>query len=326
MREAFRDRYGPPDVVRLRDVPVPVPGEGEVLVQVRAASVNRADLDGLTPKPSFLRLFLGLRAPRNHAMGGDVAGVVSSVGAGVVRFKPGDEVFGDMFAHGNGAFAEYVAAPERAFEPMPAGMTFDEAATLPHSAVLALQAMHLSKGRAVQPGDKVLIVGASGNVGPFAVQIAKSMGAEVTGLASGPKLDLVRSLGTDHVLDYTAVNPLRTGERYDWIVDMDSYVSIFRVRRLLRPGGAYVTLGGGNATIFTGLVVGPLMSLFSSNWTGLMLWWKPWNPADVAALKDLIAAGKLKPAIDRRFPLSEIVQALRYVDDGHASGKVVITF
>ena len=250
----------------------------------------------------------------------------SRLARGLPGFKPGDEVFGDLFVHSDGAFAEYVRAPEKAFERMPPGMSFEEASTLPHSAVLALQAMRLRKGRTVQPGDKVLIVGASGNVGPFAVQIAKSMGAEVTGLASSAKLDMVRSLGADHVLDYTAVNPLRTGERYDWIVDMDSHVSIFRVRRALKPGGAYVTLGGGNWTIFTGLVAGPLMSLFSDKWTGLLLWWKPWHVPDVAALNELIAAGKLKPVIDRRYPLAEIVAALRYVDERRGAGKVVITF
>jgi NADPH:quinone reductase-like Zn-dependent oxidoreductase len=325
MKEAFHDRYGPPEVVQLREVPVPVPGEGEVLVRVRAASVNRADLDGLKPKPSFLRLFMGLRAPRDQAVGSDVAGVVEAVGAGVTRFKPGDEVMGDLFGDGISGFADYVCTREKDLEPMPSGMSFDEASTLPHSAVLALQAMRLRNGRTVQPGDRVLIVGASGNVGPFAVQIAKSMGAEVTGLASTAKLDLVRSLGADHVLDYTAVKVLRSGERYDWIVDVDSYLPIIRVRRILRPGGAYVTLGGTTRTIFTGLVVGPLMSLFSDKWTGLLLWWKPWHPPDVAALKELIAAGKLKPVIDRSYPLSEIVQALRHVDEGHARGKVVIT-
>jgi NADPH:quinone reductase-like Zn-dependent oxidoreductase len=325
MKAAFRDRYGTPDVVQLRDVAVPVPAEGEVVVRVAAASVNRADLDGLTPKPSFVRLFMGMRAPRNHHIGGDVAGVVESVGAGVTRFKPGDEVFGDMFAHGNIGFAEYVCAPEKAFEPMPADMSFEEAATLPHSAVLALQALRLRKGRTVKPGDEVLIVGASGNVGPFAVQIAKAMGAEVTGVASTAKLDMVGSLGADEVLDCTKVNPIRTGERYDWIVDMDSYLPITRVRRALKPKGVYVTLGGTNRTIFTGLVVGPLVSLFSDKWTGLMLWWRPWHPPDVNALKELIAAGKLKPVIDRRYPLSEIVEALRYVDEGRARGKVVIS-
>jgi NADPH:quinone reductase-like Zn-dependent oxidoreductase len=325
VKAAVQERYGSPDVVELRDLEVPSPSDGEVLVRVVAASVNRADLDGLTPKPSFVRLFLGLRAPRNHGIGGDVAGVIESVGPGVTRFKPGDKIFGDLYTQGQSAFAEYVSAPEKFFEPMPPGMSFEEAATLPHSAILALQALRLRKGRTVQPGDKVLIVGASGNVGPFAVQIAKSMGAEITGMASTAKLDMVRALGADHVLDFTKVNVTRAGERYDWIVDMDSYLSIIRVRSVLKPGGAYVTLGGGNWTIFTGLVVGPLMSLFSNKWTGLMLWWKPWHPPDVVALKELIAAGKLKPVIDRRFPLSEIVEALRYVDEGRARGKVVVS-
>jgi NADPH:quinone reductase-like Zn-dependent oxidoreductase len=325
VRAAIRERYGTPDVVELRDRDVPVPAEGEVLVRVVAASVNRADLDGLTPKPSFVRLFLGLRAPRNHGIGGDVAGVVESVGAGVTRFKPGEEVFGDLYTQAQSGFAEYVSAPQKFFEPIPPGMSFEEAATLPHSAILALQALRTRKGRTVQPGNRVLIVGASGNVGPFAVQIAKSMGAEVTGLASTAKLDMVRALGADHVLDYTKVDPLRSGERYDWIVDMDSYLPITRVRRALKPNGAYMTLGGGNRTIFTGLVVGPFMSLFSNKWTGLMLWWKPWHPPDVATLKELIAAGKLKAVIDRSYPLSQIVEALRYVDEGEARGKVVIT-
>jgi len=313
-------------VVRLEDLDVPVPAEGEVLVQVRAASVNRADLDGLTPKPGFVRLFMGMRAPRHHRIGGDIAGVVESVGAGVTRFKPGDEVFGDMFAYGTTGFAEYVCAPEKAFEPMPPGMSFEEAATLPHSAILALQAMRLRKGRTVKPGDRVLIVGASGNVGPFAVQIAKAMGAQVTGVASTDKLDMVRSLGADHVLDYSKVNPTRTGERYDWIVDMDSYLSIVGVRRALKRGGAYVTLGGSTGTILLALVAGPLISLFSDKWTGLLLWWKPFHPPDVERLKELIAAEQLMPVIDRRYPLTDVVAALRHVDEGRARGKVVITF
>ena len=313
-------------MVRLEDLDVPVPAVGEVLVRVRAASVNRADLDGLTPKPGFVRLFMGIRAPRNHRIGGDIAGVVESVGAEVHRFEPGDEVFGDMFAYGNTGFAEYVCASEKAFEPLPPGLSIEEAATLPHSAILALQAMRLRKGRSVKPGNRVLVVGASGNVGPFAVQIAKAMGAEVTGVASTDKLDMVRSLGADHVLDYSKVNPTRTGERYDWIVDMDSYLSLFGVRRALKPGGAYVTLGGSTRTILLALVVGPLISLFSDKWTGLLIWWKPWHPPDIERLKELIVAGQLTPVIDRRFPLSEVVAALRHVDEGRARGKVIITF
>jgi NADPH:quinone reductase-like Zn-dependent oxidoreductase len=231
-----------------------------------------------------------------------------------------------MFAYGTTGFAEHVCAPEKAFEPMPPSLSFEEAAALPHSAILALQAMRLRKGRTIKPGDRVLIVGASGNVGPFAVQIAKAMGARVTGVASTAKLDLVRSLGADDVLDYSKVNPTRTGERYDWIVDMDSYLSLFGARRALKPGGAYVTLGGGTRTILVALVVGPLISLFSDTWAGLMLWWKPFHPPDVERLTELVAAGQLKPVIDRRCPLTEIVEALRHVDEGRARGKVIITF
>ena len=324
MKAAIRERYGSPDVVEVRDVDRPTPADDQVLVRVRAASVNRADLDFLGPRPGFARLFVGLRAPRNPRMGLDVAGVVESVGATVTRFRPGDEVFADLFAFGQGAFAEYVCAPERAFESMPTGMTFEEAATLPHSAILAVQGLRLRNGRTIRPGDKVLIDGASGNVGPFAVQIAKSMGAEVTGVCSTAKIDFVRSLGADHVLDYTQVDYTTTGERYDWILDTDSHHSIRRVRRALRPNGVYVTLGGTAIPILQAMIVGPLISIASDRWSGLLLWWKPFNPADVATLKELIAAGKLKPVIDRRFPLSEIVEALRYVDDGRAKGKVVI--
>jgi NADPH:quinone reductase-like Zn-dependent oxidoreductase len=326
MKAALQHRYGKPDgAVTVADVDRPVPADDQVLVRVHAASVNRADLDALGPKPGFIRPFIGMRAPRNTRVGIDVAGVVESVGPGVTRFKPGDQVFADLFAFGGGAFAEYACAREKAFQPIPTGMTLEEAATLPHSAVLAVQGLRLRNGRTPKPGDRVLIDGASGNVGPFAVQIAKSMGAEVTGVASTEKLDLVRSLGADHVIDYTKVDYTKTGERYDWIVDTDSHHSIFSIWRALKPGGAYVTLGGASATILTGTVVGPLMSLFSDKWTGLMLWWKPFNQADVATVTDLIAAGKVKPVIDRRYPLAQVVDALRWVDDGHARGKVIVT-
>jgi NADPH:quinone reductase-like Zn-dependent oxidoreductase len=325
MKAAVQDRYGTPDVVRLTDVERPVPSPDQVLVRVRAASVNRADLDGLGPRPGFIRPFLGLRAPRNPRMGVDMAGVVESVGANATRFKPGDEVFGDMFAGGQGSFAEYVSAKEKALQTMPAGMTFEEASTLPHSAILAIQGLRLRNGRTPQPGDKVLIDGASGNVGPFAVQIAKAMGAEVTGVCSTEKMDFVRSLGVDHVLDYTTVDYTKAGERYDWIVDTDSHHSILSVRRALRPNGVYVTLGGTSFPIFAGLMFGSVVSRFSDRWTGLMLWWKPFKAEDVETLKELIATGKVKPIIDRTFPLSEIVDALRWVDDGRARGKVVVT-
>jgi NADPH:quinone reductase-like Zn-dependent oxidoreductase len=325
MKAAYTERYGPPEVVEIRDVERPTPSADQVLVRVRAASVNRADLDGLKPKPGFVRLFMGLRAPRNHEVGIDAAGVVEAVGPAVTRFTPGAEVMTDLFAAGRfGAFAEYVCAREKAFEPIPAGMSFEEAATLPHSAVLALQGMRLRDGRTFRPGDTVLIDGASGNVGPFAVQIAKSMGAEVTGVASGDKLDFVRSLGADHAIDYETVDYTKAGERYDWIVAVDAHYPIRAVRRALKPKGVYLTMGGDTGTIFAAMG-GSLMSRFGDKWSGLMLWWKPMHRPDIETLKELIAAGKLKPVIDRRYPLSQIVDALRWVEDGHARGKVIIT-
>jgi NADPH:quinone reductase-like Zn-dependent oxidoreductase len=324
MKAAVAERYGSPDVVELREIETPAPSGDQVLVLVRAASVNRADLDGLEPRPSFVRPFIGLRAPRNTRIGIDVAGVVESVGPDVTRFRPGDEVFADLFSFGAGAFAEYVCAAERAFLPIPVGLSFEDAATLPHSAVLALQGLRLRKGRTIGPGDKVLIVGASGNVGPFAVQIAKSMGAEVTGVCSTAKMDLVRSLGADRVIDYTEEDFTRTGDRYHWILDTDSHQSILAVRRALRPKGVYVTLGGTSSPILQAMLLGPLLSLVGDRYQGLMLWWKPFNPGDIATMAELIATGKVKPVIDRRYPLTEVVEALRRVYDGHARGKVVI--
>lgn len=325
MKAAIRDRYGPPEVVEIRDVERPVPTADEVLVHVRAASVNRADLDGLYPRWQFVRLWAGVRNPRNPRLGLDVAGVVESIGPDVTQFKPGDEVFGDLFNFGTGAFAEYVSAPEKAFALIPAGKSFEVAATLPHSAVLALQGLRLRGGRTAGAGERVLIVGASGNVGPFAVQIAKSRGAHVTGVASAEKHDFVRSLGADNVIDYRTIDPAKTGERFDWIVDVDAHDSILHWRQALSPKGVYVAMGGSGAWLLKSIIQGPAVSLATGKRMGVMLWWKPFNPEDVEALNVLIASGKVKPIIDQRFPLSEVVQALRYVDDGRAKGKVVIT-
>jgi NADPH:quinone reductase-like Zn-dependent oxidoreductase len=329
MKAAYLGRYGPPEVVEIRDIEKPAPSGDQVLVRVKAASVNRADLDGMKPKPGFVRLFMGLRAPRSHGVGVDAAGVVEAIGPDAKRFTIGDAVMVDMFATGGlvggGAFAEYVCAREKAFQTIPDGMSLEEASTLPHSAVLALQGLRRRDGRTIKPGDQVLIDGASGNVGPFAVQIAKAMGAEVTGTASASKLDFVRSLGADHVLDYRAVDFTRSKERYDWIVAVDSHHSILRVGRALKPNGVYATLGGDTGSIFSSLLASLVLSRFGSRWRGLMLWWKPMHPPDVDRLKELIAAGKLRPVIDRRYPLEQVVQALRYVEDGHPRGKVIIT-
>ena len=238
MRAAVRDRYGSPDVVEVRDMPDPEPGRADVLVRVTVASVNRADLDGLYPRWPILRLFYGLRRPRHPWLGLDAAGVVERVGADVTRFRPGDRVFADLYNHGQKAFAELVAAPEKAWLPIPGGMDDETAATLPHSAVLAVQGLHY-RGATPGPGDHVLIDGASGNVGPFAVQVAKALGAEVTGTASPSKLEFVRGLGADHVIDYTTTDYTRGGARYDWILDVDSHHSILQARRALRKGGVY---------------------------------------------------------------------------------------
>jgi len=324
MKAALRERYGSVDVVELRDIEKPQPADDQVLVRVRAASVNRGDLDGLTPRPQFVRLFIGLRAPRQPRIGLDAAGEVEAVGPGVTRFKAGDRVFGDMFSFGAGSFAEYVCAPERAFLPIPSGMTFEVAATLPHSANLGVQGLRLRNGRTIKAGDRVLVDGASGNVGPFAVQIAKAAGAEVTGVARAEKLDFVRSLGADHVIDYTATDYTRAGQRYDWIVDTDSHHSLLAVRRALVPGGVYVTLGGTSWPILGSILAAPFISRAVGRRMGLLLWWKPFNPPDIQRVTDLIAEGAVRPAIDRRYPLDQVVDALRWVDEGHARGKVLV--
>jgi NADPH:quinone reductase-like Zn-dependent oxidoreductase len=324
MKAARIDRYGSPDDVRIEEVETPVPADDQVLVRVRVASVNRADLDGIQPRPQFVRLFIGLRRPRNQKVGLDVAGVVEAVGPDVTKLKPGDRVFADLYPHGGGAFAEYVCATERAFLPIPEGLSFEDAATLPHAANLAVQGLRRRDGRTPGPGARLMVSGASGNVGPFAVQIAKHLGAEVTGVARTEKLDFVRSLGADHVIDYTSTDITKTGERYDWIVDTDSHHSMLSMRRVLRPGGAYITLGGTGLRILDGVTVGPMMSLVGSRWFGLMLWWKPFNEPDIATVTGLIAEGKVTPRIDRSYPLDQVVDALKWVDEGHAKGKVLV--
>ena len=324
MRAAVRYRYGSVEHVRLEELDVPVPGEGEVLVRVHAASINRADLDYIGPRPQFIRAFVGLRKPRNPRLGTDVAGVVEALGPGATRFAVGDRVFGDLLPYRMGSFAEYVTVPEKGLLPSPDGIDVDTAACLPHAAVLALQGLRTRSGRTVKPGDRVLVDGASGNVGPFAVQLAKHMGAEVTGSASASKLDFVRSLGADHVFDYREVDFTRQPERYDWIIASDSHHPILSARKALWPNGQYATLGGGTVDILEGMVLGPVASRAGTRWSGIMLWWKPFHEPDVKTLTDLVLAGSLTPAIDSVYPLDGVVEALTKVDERRASGKVLI--
>jgi NADPH:quinone reductase-like Zn-dependent oxidoreductase len=329
MRQAVQDRYGPPrEVVRVREVSKPVPSGDQVLVRVVAASVNRGDIDGIRPRWAFVRLFFGLRAPRNPRLGIDVAGVVEAVGPESTRFKPGDRVFADLFSHGAGTFAEYVCASQEAFEAIPDGMPFEDASTLPHSAVLALQGLRTGDGRGghrtPKPGDEVLVVGASGNVGPFAVQVAKAMGARVTGVASGPKLDFVRSLGADDVVDYRTTDYTRLPRRFDWIVDVDAHHSLLRWRSALKPGGVYTAMGGSAAWMLQTALLGLPVGRARGRRMGLLVAWKPFHRPDVERLKQLYAAGAVRPHVLQRFSLDDIVEAIAVVDEGRATGKVVV--
>jgi NADPH:quinone reductase-like Zn-dependent oxidoreductase len=322
MKAIVRSCYGPPAVLELRDVAIPTIGDGDVLVRVRASSLNMGDVDYLRGRPFFARLGTGLRKPRNPILGLDVAGEIESVGRAVTRFVPGERVFTDMTDHGFGAFAEYVAVPETALARIPASMSFAEAATIPQSAILALQG--LRGGRPVEPGHKVLINGASGNVGPFAVQIAKAWGAEVTGVCRTAKMDLVRSVGADHVIDYTAEDFTASGERYDRILDVAGKHSIMTCRRALRPGGTYIWIGGTTGTLLQALLLGPMVSLLERRTMGITWWWKPFKLEDVAVLAGLIETGGLRPIIDRSYPLSGVPDAIRYLESGQARGKIVI--
>ncbi len=306
----------------LEEVPTPVPGDGDVLVRVRASSVNRADFEALTGTPRVYRAFMGVRRPRNPFLGEDAAGDVETVGAAVTRFKPGDRVFADLLYHGNAAFAEYVCAPEKAWRRIPDGIDFESAATLPASAVLAYQGLGRRDG--VRAGQKVLIIGASGAVGLFAVQLAKVAGAEVTAVCSASKFDLVRSVGADQVVDYRREDYTRIGRRYDRIVDALATRSVLSVRRLLAPGGVYRAHGARSSVgILQVGFVGPALSVGRNRSMGLVIG-RPNDEADMAAVGELVRAGTLRPIIDRRYMLADVPDALRYFASGQARGKLVI--
>jgi NADPH:quinone reductase-like Zn-dependent oxidoreductase len=324
---AMRDRWGGPEVMELREVETPVPTGDQVLVRVQAASVNRADLDWMLPKFGWVgRLIFGLRRPRRHTLGIDVAGTVEALGPDVQRFKPGDRVFADVILQGMAAFAEYVCVPERAFQLIPDDLPFDEAATLPHSALLAIMGLKAYWGQELRAGDSVMIVGASGNVGPFAVQIAKARGLRVSGVCRSEKVDFVRSLGADDVIDYTTTDYTKSGP-YDRIIDVDAHRSIFGYRKALKPHGVYISMGGNGICILSYVAAALTFSLGrGGKHLGLMPGWRPFHADDVAILRELVLQGAIKPHIDRRYPLSEIVAALRDVHEGRNKGKVVITF
>jgi NADPH:quinone reductase-like Zn-dependent oxidoreductase len=312
-------KYGPPGVLGLKEVAKPTPRDDEVLIKVQAVSVNRSDWEGLRGKPLYARIG-GLLKPRRQILGSDVAGRVEMAGRNVRRFQAGDEVFGDILPR-LGGFAEYVRARESALALKPASMTFEEAAAIPQAAVIALQAIR-DKGR-VQPGQKVLINGAGGGAGTFAVQLAKLYGAEVTAVDNTGKLDFMSSLGADHVIDHTREDFTKNGRQYDLILDVVAHRSVFAYKRALRSNGSYFLAGGSVATMLQILLLGPWIRGTTGKKIRILAV-QP-NTEDVDFMKELIEAGKVTPVIDRTYPLSEVPDAIGYVGEGHAKGKVVIT-
>jgi NADPH:quinone reductase-like Zn-dependent oxidoreductase len=319
MKAIVRHTYGSPDVFRLEEVPKPAAGETDVLVRVHAASANAGDWHLMRGTPFPFRLVAGLLKPRHTIIGTDVAGRVESVGRRVTQFKPGDEVFGELSRSGFGGYAEYVVAPETALALKPSTASFEEAAATPTSGLTALQG--LRKGK-IQTGQRVLIHGAAGGVGTFAVQVAKSFGTEVTAVCGPGSVDVVRSIGADHVLDYTRDDFAQVGERYDMILAVNGDRSIWDYRRALSRNGSYVMSGGSNRQLLHALLYGPLLSLGNQKFGNLLT--RP-SQGDLLFLKDLIETGKVKPVIDRRYALGDVPKAIRYVEEGHSRGKVVIT-
>ncbi|TKJ25831.1 MAG: alcohol dehydrogenase [Promethearchaeota archaeon Loki_b31] len=318
MKAIVCTKYGPPDVLQLKEVDKPTPKDNEVLVKVHAASLNAADLDYLRGRP-MVRIG-GLRKPRYKILGSDIAGRVEAVGRNVKQFQPGDDIFVDLSVCGFGAFAEYVCVPEKPLALKSASMTFEEAATLPQAAILALQGLR-DKSQ-IQPGQKVLINGAGGGVGTFAVQIAKLFGAEVTGVDSTEKLDMVRSIGADQVIDYTQEDFTKSGQRYDLILDVVVSRSISDYKRALNPKGVLRMVGGSMARVFKAMFLG---SLISRSKKMSIVMWKPNKKEDLVFLTELFEAGKIVPIIDRCYPLGEVAEAFRYLEEGHHQGKLVIT-
>jgi len=314
-------QYGSPDVLKFEEVQKPVPNDDEVLIKVHAAAANAGDWHLMRADPFMIRLMYGLQKPKHEILGTDVAGCVEAIGKNVTQFQPGDEIFGDMSSSGFGAFAEYVCAPENKIALKPNNITFENAAAIPSAAGTALQALR-DKGQ-IQSGQKVLINGASGGVGTFAVQIAKAFGAEVTAVCSTGNMEMVRSIGADHVIDYTKEDFTKNGKQYDLILAANGYHPISDYKRALTPTGIYVMTGGSTAQMFQAMTMGPWISITSGKKMGNMMA-KP-NQKDLVFLQELLETEKVVPVIDRRYPLNEVPDAIRYLEEGHAKGKVVIT-
>jgi NADPH:quinone reductase-like Zn-dependent oxidoreductase len=322
MKAAIRDRFGSPDVVELREIEKPTPGDDEVLVRVRAAGLNLLDWYAVTGRPWVGRAQMGLRGPKDDRLGVDYAGTVEAVGKDVEQFQPGDDVFGGR----NGSFAEYVVAKaDRSIVPKPVGVAFEQAATVGVAGITALQGLRDKGG--LQPGQKVLINGASGGVGTFAVQIAKALGGEVTGVCSTRNVDLVRSLGADHVVDYTQEDFTRSGERYELLFDVAGSRSWRECKRVLAPDATLVVAGGPK----TNRLLGPLGGIVAKRLGAMVgsrkvvFFIAKFNKENMEVLRELLETGKVTPAIDRQYELGEIATALEYMGEGHCRSKIVLT-
>jgi NADPH:quinone reductase-like Zn-dependent oxidoreductase len=319
MKAIIHTKYGMPDVLELKEVEKPSPKVNEVLVRVQAASVNLSDWESLVGKPLYARIG-GLFKPGNQILGSDVAGIVEAIGENVTLLKPGDEVFGLLPTYAGG-FAEYACAPEKSMALKPSSLTFEEASVFPQAAVIALQGIR-DKGQ-IRPGQKVLINGAGGGAGTFAVQLARLYGAEVTGVDNSRKLDMLHELGADHVIDYTQEDFTKSGQRYDFILDLVGYRSIFAYKRALNSNGNYYMVGGSVRTMLQVLVLGSRIGKAEGKAIRLLMV-RP-NTEDLLYMTGLYKSRKIIPVIDRSFPLREVPEALRYLGEGRVKGKIVIT-
>jgi NADPH:quinone reductase-like Zn-dependent oxidoreductase len=316
MKAVVYEQYGSSDVLHLTELPRPVPTDDEILIKLLAVSINGSDREGLAGKPAYARMG-GLRKPRHHVLGSDIAGVVESVGRNITEFKTGDHVFGELPGY-RGGFAEYACTHGRTLMRKPLSLTFEQAAAIPQGGVIALNGI-VTKGR-VQPGQKVLINGAGGSAGVFAIQLAKLHGADVTGVDNTHKQELMRSLGADHVIDYQREDFRTSGQRYDLILDLIAYRSALASARALRPNGTYYVVGGSTRVLLQTLLFGSLMR--KRRMRVLVV---PQNRKDLAAITELCQKGDVVPVIDRQYPLHRVPEAMRYVSEGRAQGKVVIT-
>lgn len=319
MKAVVYEAYGPPDVLHLTELPKPIPTDDQLLIRIRAVSINGSDREGLIGQPAYARM-AGLRKPRHPILGSDIAGVVEAVGRNITEFNQGDHVFGELPGY-RGGLAEYACTHGRTLLRMPPTLTFEQAAAIPQGGVIALNGI-VTKGR-VQPGQKVLINGAGGSAGVFAIQLARLQGAEVTGVDNGHKQELMRSLGAHHVIDYRRADFTAGGQQYDLILDLIAHRPVFDCARALRPHGTYYVVGGHTRVLLQVLLLGPLIGWTRRRRMRVLV--VPQNRRDLAAITALCEQGDVVPVIDRQYPLRDAAAAMRYVSEGRAQGKVVVT-